>query len=209
MPRVSVIIPTYNRAHLVREAIENVLDQTFADLELIVVDDGSMDNTDGVARSFADPRLKYLKQSNKGAAAARNTGPDACTGELVAFLDSDDLFLPETLELQIAGVDDDAEAGLVYGRYYSAKGTEALAVGTPVVSTPLGAEGLALSPGEDLLLGETPEAFAEPVIELLGSPQRRCQLAEQGRRRVEVMYDWAALAEKMNQACLRALGYVD
>jgi glycosyltransferase involved in cell wall biosynthesis len=124
MPSVSVIIPTYNRAHLVGEAIQSVQDQTFTDLELIVVDDGSTDHTEEVVRSFTDLRLKYLKRPNGGVSAARNTGLEACAGEFVAFLDSDDLFLPEKLALQVAKISTDPEVGLVYGRYYTAVAEE-------------------------------------------------------------------------------------
>src|SRR6266540_1479939 len=91
MPSVSVVIPTYNRASLLREAIDSVLNQTFNDLELIIVDDGSTDNTEEVVHSFTDHRLMYLKQQNEGASSARNAGIQAATGEFIAFLDSDDL----------------------------------------------------------------------------------------------------------------------
>jgi Glycosyl transferase family 2 len=124
MPRISVILPTYNRAHLVTEAIESVLKQTFTDFELIVVDDGSTDDTEEVVHAFTDPRLRYLKQLNGGASAARNTGVQTATGEFIAFLDSDDLFLPEKLSLQMAKVDDNPKVGLVYGKYLSSIGSE-------------------------------------------------------------------------------------
>ena len=119
MPRVTVIIPTYNRADLLRKAIESVLNQTFSDLELIVVDDGSTDHTEEVIRSIPDARLKYHKQPNRGGAAASNTGIRAAIGEFVAFLHSDDLFLSEKIAAQLAMVDDDPEIGLVYSLFYS------------------------------------------------------------------------------------------
>lgn len=101
-PMVSVILPTYNRAQLVGRALRSVLDQTYRDFELIVVDDGSSDHTAEVVRSFADPRIRYLcHDENRGAAAARNTGIGAARGEYVAFLDSDDEWLPEKLRRQI------------------------------------------------------------------------------------------------------------
>ncbi|MCP5098671.1 MAG: glycosyltransferase [Chloroflexi bacterium] len=118
MPTVSVITPTYNRAHLIREAIDSVLTQTFTDFELIIIDDGSTDNTEAVIKQITDPRLKYLQRENGGASAARNTGLEAATGEWVAFLDSDDLYLPERLALQMARIAEVPTAGLVYGRYY-------------------------------------------------------------------------------------------
>jgi glycosyltransferase involved in cell wall biosynthesis len=101
-PKVTVIIPTYNRAHLIKRAIKSVLNQTFQDFEIIVVDDGSTDNTEEVVKSFNDLRIKYIKhQKNLGASAARNTGIKNSKGEYIAFLDSDDEWLPEKLEKQM------------------------------------------------------------------------------------------------------------
>ncbi len=119
MPTITVITPTYNRADLVREAIDSVLQQTFTDFELIVIDDGSTDESEAVIGAIDDPRLKYIKQENGGASAARNRGLAEATGEWVAFLDSDDLYLPNRLELQMVQVEAMPEVGLVYGRYYS------------------------------------------------------------------------------------------
>jgi len=74
-PAVSVVIPTYNRAHLVGRAIRSVLNQTYQDFEIIVVDDGSTDNTEEVVKSFNDPRIRYIRhEENRGGSAARNTG---------------------------------------------------------------------------------------------------------------------------------------
>ena len=99
---ISVIIPTYNRAHLIGRTIKSILNQTFQDFEIIVVDDGSVDDTEEVVRSFDDPRIKYLKhQKNLGASTARNTGIKNSRGEYIAFLDSDDEWLPEKLKKQI------------------------------------------------------------------------------------------------------------
>lgn len=101
-PLISVIIPTYNRAHLVGRAIQSVLNQTFQDFEIIVVDDGSTDNTEEVVRAFNDPRIHYIRhKGNYGASAARNTGIRVAKGEYVAFLDSDDEWSPTKLELQV------------------------------------------------------------------------------------------------------------
>ncbi len=113
MPRVSVVIPAYNSAAFLREAIQSVLNQTYSDFEVVVVDDGSTDNTESVVRSFGD-RVSYLKQDNRGAGAARNHGIKRSKGKYVAFLDSDDLWLPGKLAEQIPLLDRDAEIGLVY-----------------------------------------------------------------------------------------------
>jgi glycosyltransferase involved in cell wall biosynthesis len=99
-PLVSVIIPTYNRDWIVKEAIESVLAQDFSDYELIVVDDGSDDRTPEILAAYEDP-ITVIRQSNRGVSAARNRGIAAATGRLIAFLDSDDLWLPQKLSAQV------------------------------------------------------------------------------------------------------------
>jgi len=99
-PEVSVIIPTYNRAWVLKEAIDSVLAQDFKDFELIVVDDGSTDNTEKIIDSY-DQDLIVIRQTNRGVSAARNRGIAAAAGRLIAFLDSDDLWLPRKLSSQI------------------------------------------------------------------------------------------------------------
>ncbi len=99
-PEVSVILPTYNRGWILKEAIDSVLAQEFKDFELIVVDDGSTDNTGEILDSY-EQGLIVVRQSNKGVSAARNRGIDAAEGRLVAFLDSDDLWLPRKLSSQV------------------------------------------------------------------------------------------------------------
>jgi glycosyltransferase involved in cell wall biosynthesis len=104
MPKVSAIIPTYNRADLLPRAIESVLGQTLRDLELIVVDDGSTDNTREIVERFAqrDNRIIYLwRQNSGGPAAPRNSGIERATGKYVAFLDHDDEWMPSKLEEQV------------------------------------------------------------------------------------------------------------
>ena len=98
MALVSVIMPTFNRADTIRRAIRSVQAQTFADSELIVVDDGSTDNTVALIEG-CDPRLKLIRQRNQGTAGARNTGLRASAGSYIAFLDSDDEWLPHHLAL--------------------------------------------------------------------------------------------------------------
>jgi len=94
---VSVIIPTYNRAMGCKAAVESVLSQTHGNVEVIVVDDGSRDNTREVI-SGMDDRVKYIYQANAGVSAARNTGLGAATEKYIAFLDSDDSWLPRKVE---------------------------------------------------------------------------------------------------------------
>lgn len=99
-PVVSVIIPTYNRAHVVGNAIDSVLGQTYTPVEVIVVDDGSTDETQAKLAAYAD-RIRVLKQENSGPTIARNRGIAAAQGEIVAFLDSDDYWLPDKLLRQV------------------------------------------------------------------------------------------------------------
>ncbi|MDR7666384.1 glycosyltransferase [Methanosarcina sp. Z-7115] len=119
-PGVSVVIPTYNRAHLISRAIQSVLDQTYQDLEIIVVDDGSIDNTGEIIKSFQDTKLKYIRYNkNKGASAARNTGIKAAKGKYIAFQDSDDEWFPDKLERQMEVFGDaPPEVGVVYSGFY-------------------------------------------------------------------------------------------
>jgi glycosyltransferase involved in cell wall biosynthesis len=114
MPKVTVIIPAFNSAPFVGRAIHSVLQQTFQDLELIVVDDGSTDETSHEVKSFSDRRISYVFQPNQGPNAARNHGINRAKGELLAFLDSDDWWLPRKLEVQLSRLSSVLEAGLVY-----------------------------------------------------------------------------------------------
>lgn len=101
-PNISVIMPAYNAEKYIKEAIGSVLSQTFEDWELIVIDDGSIDETPGIVSEFDDPRVIYVRQSNSGEASARNVGLDQARGEYIAFLDSDDIYLPNALyDLQV------------------------------------------------------------------------------------------------------------
>ena len=99
-PLVSVIIPTYNRGWIIKEAIDSVLEQAFTDFELIVVDDGSDDNTADILHGFGND-IQVIRQSNRGVSAARNRGIRAAVGRWIAFLDSDDLWLPQKLLRQV------------------------------------------------------------------------------------------------------------
>ncbi|WP_320174985.1 glycosyltransferase [Maridesulfovibrio sp.] len=107
-PKVSVIIPTYNRAERICRAVDSVLAQKFTDFECLVVDDGSTDDTAERLAGYDDPRLKILRQENRGVSAARNYGIAASSGDLIALLDSDDEWVPEKLLKQVTFM---AEAG--------------------------------------------------------------------------------------------------
>jgi hypothetical protein len=114
---VSVILPTFNRAHLLGRAIDSVIGQTYPHWELIIVDDGSTDDTDALLSGYAASlgrRLIVIRQAHGGASAARNAGIDRTTGRYVAFLDSDDAFLPQKLARQVALFERRPELGLVF-----------------------------------------------------------------------------------------------
>ena len=108
-PRVSVIIPTYNRGGLLEEAVDSVLTQTFRDFELVVVDDGSTDDTRERLERFGQ-RVTCVSQPNRGVSAARNTGVARSSGDLIALLDSDDLWRPAKLARQVAFFENHPEA---------------------------------------------------------------------------------------------------
>jgi len=98
---VSVVIPTFNRAHLIAQTLDSLLAQTYANFEAIVVDDGSIDDTRAVVCAYSDPRIQYFQKENGGLSSARNFGLERARGELIAFLDSDDLWLPWKLAAQL------------------------------------------------------------------------------------------------------------
>lgn len=104
-PLFSVIIPVYNRAEILRLAIRSVLVQSCQDFEIVIVDDGSKDDPASSAASFNDPRIRFLRQENRGGGAARNAAIDAARGRFIAPLDSDDVFLPHHLETMKALLD--------------------------------------------------------------------------------------------------------
>ena len=118
MEKVSIIIPTYNRADVLVTSIQSVLQQSYTDFELLIVDDGSTDNTDIVVESIHDDRIRYLKMpENKGVAAARNEGIRQAKYDYIAFQDSDDHWKPEKLEKQMACLTQKPEIGLLYCPY--------------------------------------------------------------------------------------------
>ena len=113
MSLISVIIPTYNCAEYIAEAIDSVLNQTFTDFEIIVVDDGSTDETAAIMKRYGD-KVRYIRQKNNGPAVARNLGINTARGEFIAFLDADDIWHPEKLEIQHHYLEEHTECALVY-----------------------------------------------------------------------------------------------
>lgn len=113
-PRVSVVIPAYNAEPFIHRTVASVLSQTFGDLEVLVVDDGSTDATATIVQAF-DDRVRLIPQANAGVAAARNRGLAEARGEFVAFIDHDDLWYPDKLQHQIQLLDAKPNVGLVYG----------------------------------------------------------------------------------------------
>jgi glycosyltransferase involved in cell wall biosynthesis len=119
-PKISVIIPCYNQAQYLRDAVQSIILQTEGDWECIIVDDGSNDNTRDVALSLAarDSRIQYVHQLNRGLAGARNRGLDAARGRYIQFLDADDLIKENKFEFQLAAVTSGVELELIYCDYY-------------------------------------------------------------------------------------------
>lgn len=122
-PSFSVIIPAYNRAQIINATLKSVHNQTFSDFECLVVDDGSADGDDlrKVVEQLGDPRFTYIRRENGGGGAARNTGIDAASGRYIAFLDSDDLFLPHKLATVSAQLPVD-EMTVLYAQNYVDRG---------------------------------------------------------------------------------------
>jgi len=134
-PNVSVILPTYNRAQLIGRAIQSVLGQTYSNFELIVIDDGSKDDTENVIEGINDRRIRYIRhESNRGANAARNTGIAAARGEYIAFQDSDDEWLPEKLEKQMEAFRlASRDIGVVYTGFWRIEGNQKIYIPSPKI----------------------------------------------------------------------------
>lgn len=115
--RVSVVIPCYNSLRFLPETLDSVLAQTWEDLEVVLVDDGGTDDLAGWLAGRPDPRVRVVRQDNAGVSAARNRGVAESHGELIAFLDSDDVWEPVAVERMVACFDRDPDLGLAYGGY--------------------------------------------------------------------------------------------
>lgn len=114
MPVISVVVPAYNVEKTIKETIQSIQRQTFSDFELIVINDGSTDGTLDVLKTLEEPRMKVFSYENGGLPEARNRGIDRSTGEFITFIDADDLWTADKLELQLAALQNHTEAGLVY-----------------------------------------------------------------------------------------------
>lgn len=114
--QVSVVIPTYNRAAFIREALTSVLQQTFQDFEILVIDDGSTDNTADLVKQIGDARIRYLTQNHLGVSAALDLGWRSTHGAYIARLDSDDRWLPDLLQELVTMLDSDPSLGVAFAR---------------------------------------------------------------------------------------------
>ncbi len=114
MPLISVIIPVYNGEKTIRETIESVLNQTFREFELLVINDGSQDRTLEIVESIQDSRLKVFSYPNAGQSTSRNRGIELATGEYISFIDADDLWTPDKLEAQVKVLQENPQAAVAY-----------------------------------------------------------------------------------------------
>ncbi|MGL5192222.1 MAG: glycosyltransferase family 2 protein, partial [Chroococcales cyanobacterium] len=114
MPTISVIIPAYNAEKTIQETIESVLNQTFPDFELIVINDGSTDRTLEIVSGLTDSRLQVFSFPNSGPQKSRNRGISLATGDYLSFIDADDLWTPDKLERQLQSLQEHPEAAVVY-----------------------------------------------------------------------------------------------
>ena len=114
MPQVSIVVPAYNVASTIADTLKSLLSQTFFDFELIIVDDGSTDRTVEIIDTFADPRIRLIRQQNRGLAGAHNTGIAAANGEFIGFCDADDLWLPEKLACHVKHLRNSPSVGISF-----------------------------------------------------------------------------------------------
>ncbi|MCA1995263.1 MAG: glycosyltransferase, partial [Coleofasciculus sp. S288] len=114
MPIISVIIPAYNAGKTIRRTIESVLNQTFSDFELIIINDGSQDSTLEIVKGFKDSRIQVFSYSNSGLAVSRNRGFSHSVGEFIAFIDADDLWTSDKLEAQLKALQTNPKAAVAY-----------------------------------------------------------------------------------------------
>lgn len=173
---VSVVLPTYNRAQTLARSIRSVLNQTYTNIELIVVDDGSTDDTAAIMATFVDPRVRYVPlPSNRGASAARNEGLRLAVGEFIAFQDSDDEWLIDKLEVQMAAaraMNSDKVAvfhmKVVYGRDEQRVYGEGRVCCVPILKGPLNRERFIKITHERNLISPQTLLFSRKCLEAVG-----------------------------------------
>lgn len=194
MPKVSVVIPTYNCARFLPEALDSVLAQTYRDFEVIVMDDGSTDDTPAVMSRY--PAVRYLRQANVGPGAARNAAIRAARGELIAFLDADDLWLSAKLERQVPTFDD-PEVGICYSdlRELAIDGKV-----TPsfLATRPLAASGYIFENLRSMLIYTTTTVVRRVVFDQVGGFAEDMPSAQDREMWFRICYRWkAALANEV------------
>ena len=200
-PLVSVVIPTHNSATFIAEALNGVFAQTYRRFEVIVVDDGSSDDTRGVLEAFGD-RIRYLHQDNQGPAAARNAGIRISRGEFVCFLDADDAWTPNKLESQVRFMETHSDVGLLFA---DAEECEGITLQKPSILATMifGADALSQQP--------LPEAFRKLVVEnfvptstvmVRMSCLAKAGLFDEGLQNAEDRDMWLRLAATSEVACL-------
>ena len=159
-PLVSVVIPVFNGEAFLREAVQSVLAQKYSPVEVIIVDDGSIDGTEDVARSLPKT-VRYLQQANQGPAAARNRGIEQAQGSLIAFADADDLWPDDKLELQLPYLLRDPAIEIVLGRIQQVR--LSIAVAEPAFSVNLGSAIIRKSVFERVGLFDETMRYSEDV----------------------------------------------
>jgi GT2 family glycosyltransferase len=162
-PLVSVVIPTYNRAYCLARTVDSALGQSYGNLEVLLVDDGSTDGTKGfVAERYgSDPRVRYIGQKNAGVSAARNTGMANARGALIALLDSDDIWLPWKLQLQVACMQAHPELVMTWTDMDAIDGSSQI---TPAYLRRMYAAYRWFPTSEDLFTGSAPLATLCPAL---------------------------------------------
>lgn len=131
-PKISVVVPLYNKEKSIARTIESILNQTLRDFELVIVDDGSTDNSVEVVRSFIDERIVLVQQKNAGPGAARNTGVKNAKADWIVFLDADDENLPDSLEFFVKMIDEHPEADIIDTGKYLRRGEELIEANHPI-----------------------------------------------------------------------------
>jgi len=169
--QISVVIPFYNGASFLKEAVESVLSQGIEDMEIVLVDDGSTDDSVEKINQIKDARIKIMRQENAGAATARNNGVKLATGKYISFLDADDIWAPNKLKLQLAEIEKEVGINMVYGQVKEFNDESVLS-------------GLAIKPEEKTFVGYSP-------IALLISKEDFLKVGEfQGKFKVAEFIDW-------------------